>query len=220
MRPRDTDKDHQGLASFRQRKIMRIGELSEVLGCSATTTRRRLREWRAYTSYNHNGRYHTLPAIAEFNKKGLWHYRGVYFSKHGTLKKSIIHFVTTSQNGLSNSELAQIIGTNPHSFMPQYKELPELRRERDRRQIVYYSSEPQRYEEQKENRFPPQPSTPELPPDALSVLILVERIQNPRSSISELSRILFEKGQRVEEEQIQALLDYHGLLKKTPDTMP
>jgi hypothetical protein len=199
---------------------MTIPELSKLLGCSATTTRRRLREWEAYTSYNYNGRYHTLPATAVFNKKGLWHYHGVYFSKHGTLKKTIIHFVTTSPKGLTNSELAQIIGTNPHSFMPQYKQLPELRRESDGRRIVYYSSEPQRYEEQKENRFPPAPSTAKLPPDALSVLILVERIQNPKSSISELSRILRQKGQQVEEKQIQALLEYHGLQKKTPDTMP
>ncbi len=220
MRPRDTEKDHQAIASFRERKIITIGELSNLLTCSATTTRRRLREWQAYTSYNMNGRYHTLPAIAEFNKKGLWHYRGVYFSKHGTLKKTIIHFVTTSEKGLSNSDLAEIIGTNPHSFMPQYKQLPELRRERDRRQIVYYSSDPQRYEEQKESRFPPQPSTTELPPAALSVIILVERIQNPRSSIFELSRILSGKGQRVGEGEIQALLEYHGLLKKTPDIMP
>jgi DNA-binding Lrp family transcriptional regulator len=220
VRPRDTEKDHQALADFRQRKIMTISELSNVLGCSATTTRRRLREWQAYTSYNMNGRYHALAAIAEFNKKGLWHYRGVYFSKHGTLKKTIIYFVTTSQKGLSNSDLAEIIGTNPQSFMPQYKQLPELRREREGRQIVYYSSDPQRYEEQRKSRFPPQPSTVKLPPDALSVLILVERIQNPRSSISELSRILSGKGQGVGEEQIQALLEYHGLQKKTPGTTP
>ena len=44
-------------------------------------------------------------------------------------------------------------------------------------------------EEQKENRFPPRPSTSEVPSDALSVLILVERIQNPRSRISGASLI-------------------------------
>lgn len=220
MRPRDTESDRRALANFRQRKILTIAELSHLLGCSATTTRRRLREWDAFTSYNMNGRYHTLSGIAQFNRKGLWQYRGVCFSKHGTLKKTIIHFVTTSQKGLSNGELAQIIGTNPHSFMPQYKQLPELKRERHGRQILYFSSQPQQYEQQKQNRFPAEPSAPQLPPDALSVLILVARIQNPKSSISELSRILSEKGQAVEEEQIKALLDYHGLVKKTPDTAP
>ncbi len=220
MRPRDTQKDKEAVDSFRRQKILTIRELCFTLGCSRTTTRRRLQAWRAYTSYDHNGRYYTLPAIPKFSKQGLWQYRGVHFSKHGTLKNTIIHFVTSSKRGLSNNELAEIIGTNPHSFMPQYKELQELRRERHGRQIVYYSSQPELYEAQKQNRFPPQPSSAKLPPDALSVFILVERIRNPRSSIAELARILSEQGQVVEEEKIQSLLAYHGLLKKTPDTRP
>ena len=221
MRPRDIQKDKEVADSFHQQKILTIRELCFALGCSRTTARRRLREWQALTSYDHNGRYYTLPGIHEFSKHGLWQYRGVHFSKHGTLKNTIIHFVTSSKAGLSNNELAEIIGTNPHSFMPQYKELPEVRRERHGRQIVYYSSEPERYEAQKQSRFPPQPSAAKLPPDALSVLILVARIQNPQSSIAELARTLSEQGQDVvEEEKIHGLLTHHGLLKKTPDTMP
>lgn len=104
--------------------------------------------------------------------------------------------------------------------MPQFKELTELRREKDRRQVVYYSSEPKVYQSQKEKRFPPEPPLGKLPPDAESIAILVERIRNPKSSTVALSRILSQKGYTIGEETIHGLFQYHGLLKKTPDTSP
>jgi len=104
--------------------------------------------------------------------------------------------------------------------MPQFKQLPEIRREKVGRQVVYYSSDPQVYQTQKGNRFPPEPSLEKLPPDAENIAILVERIRNPKSSIAELSRILSRKGYTIGEGTIRGLFQHHGLLKKTPDTSP
>lgn len=220
MRTRDIQQEKKALNTFTQKKVVTVPELALLLQCSPTTVRRRLKEWRVYTSYNKNGQYYTLPSIPQFSKKGLWQYRGIFFSKHGTLKNTIIHFIRISEKGLSNSELAEIIGVNPHSFMPQFKELAELGREKYGRQVVYYSSEPQVHQSQKEKRFPPEPPLGKLPPDAESIAILVERIRNPKSSIAELSRILSQKGYTIGEEPIRGLLQYHGLLKKTLDTSP
>jgi len=218
MRTRDIQQEKEALNTFTQKKVVTVPELALLLQCSPTTVRRRLKEWNVYTSYNKNGQYYTLPSIPQFSKKGLWQYRGIFFSKHGTLKNTIIHFVRISEKGLSNFELAEIIGVNPHSFMPQFKELAELRRGKYGRQVVYYSSEPQVHQSQKEKRFPPEPPLGKLPPDAESIAILVERIRNPKSSIVELSRILSQKGYAIGEETIRGLFQYHGLLKKTLDT--
>lgn len=220
MRTRDIQQEKEALNTFTQKKVVTVPELALLLQCSPTTVRRRLKEWNVYTSYNKNGQYYTLPSIPQFSKKGFWQYRGIFFSKHGTLKNTIIHFVRISEKGLSNSELAEIIGVNPHSFMPQFKELAELRRGKYGRQVVYYSSEPQVHQSQKEKRFPPEPPLGKLPPDAESIAILVERIRNPKSSIVELSRILSQKGYTIGEETIRGLFQYHGLLKKTLDTSP
>jgi hypothetical protein len=220
MRIRNIQQEKKALNTFTQKKVVTVPELALLLQCSPTTVRRRLKEWNVYTSYNKNGQYYTLPSIPQFSKKGLWQYREIFFSKHGTLKNTIIHFARISEKGLSNSELAEIIGVNPHSFMPQFKELAELRREKYGRQVVYYSSESQVHQSQKEKRFPPEPPLGKLPPDAESIAILVERIQNPKSSIVELSRILSEKGYSIGEETIRGLFQYHGLLKKTLDTSP
>lgn len=220
MRTRDIPKEQKVLLAFRHNKVMTVPQLTRLLHCSPTTVRRRLKEWNVYTSYNQNGQYYTLPSIPQFSKKGLWNYRGIFFSKYGTLKNTIIHFVRTSEKGLTNGELAEIIGVNPQSFMPQFKQLPEIRREKVGRQVVYYSSDPQVYQSQTEKRFPPEPPLRMLPPDAQSIAILVERIRNPKISIAELSQILSRKGYAIGEEPIRSLFAYHGLLKKTPDTSP
>lgn len=220
MRTRDIQTEQKALLAFRYKKVMTVPQLTRLLHCSPTTVRRRLNEWKVYTSYNKNGQYYTLPSIPQFSKKGLWQYRGIFFSKYGTLKNTIIHFVRTSQKGLSNAELAEIIGVNPQSFMPQFKQLPGIRREKIGRQVVYYSSDPQAYQSQKEKRFPPEPPLGTLPPDAQSIAVLVERIRNPKISIAELSRVLSRKGYAIGEGTIRSLFAYHGLLKKTPDTSP
>ena len=220
MRTRDLRQEQKALRAFQYNKVMTLPQLAALLDCSPTTVRRRLREWKVYTSYNKNGQFYTLPSVPQFSKKGLWEYRGIFFSKHGTLKNTIIHFVRTSEKGLSNAELAQLIGVNPQSFMPQFKQLTEIRRQKDRRQVVYYSSDPQAYQSQRDKRFPPEPPLEALPSDAESIAILVERIRNPKSSIAELSRILSGKGYAIGEDAIGALFAYYGLEKKTPDTSP
>ncbi|WP_297291265.1 hypothetical protein, partial [Oceanicoccus sp.] len=55
------------IKSFKKENIVTVALLMTWLSCSMPTARRRLKEWGAYTSYNHNGRYYTLPEIPKFN---------------------------------------------------------------------------------------------------------------------------------------------------------
>ena len=82
------------IRSFKKQKVVTIDQLASWLSCSVVTARRRLKAWRAYTSYNRNGRYYTLPEIAQFDDIGLWRYQGAFFSKHGNLKQTLVHLVT------------------------------------------------------------------------------------------------------------------------------
>ena len=70
------------LATFHARKILTIDQLSELLRCSTITSRRRLKQWRALTSYNQNNRFYALPSVPAFDKLGLWHYLNVAHSLH------------------------------------------------------------------------------------------------------------------------------------------
>ena len=85
----------------------------------------------------------------------------------------------TSERGLSNSEIEKILGVNPNSFIPQYREFGELKKERYKREVVYFSSEEEMYKLQKERRYPGEPSGPKLLPDAIAIEVLVELIRSP-----------------------------------------
>ncbi len=146
--------DERVLSAFQEKKVLTIEELSEIQHCSHITSRRRLKQWGALTSYNQNNRYYTLPTIPVFSKEGLWHYRGVSFSRHGTCKQTVIHFVRRSKMGLSNTELSEILGENPNSLLAHFKEIQGIVKERHGRDVVYFSDTPEKHEAQKRNRLP------------------------------------------------------------------
>ena len=215
---RSDSSEERVLTSFRERKILTINELSDLLRCSLVTSRRRLKQWRALTSYNQNNRYYTLPSVPTFSKQGLWHYRGVSFSKHGTCKQTVIHFVHISERGLSNTELEAVLGENPNSLMAHFREILGIIKERHGRDIVYFSSDQQVYKRQRRNRFPVEPSAGALPPDAQAIIILVELIHHPEMSIDELAAQLRNKGHTVEAAGIAALFQRYRIDKKKLST--
>ena len=203
---------------FLKRKILTIDELSALMQCSFITSRRRLKQWKALTSYNQNNRFYTLPAIAQFDATGLWHYRKVSFSRYGTCKQTVVHFVRRSEQGLTNAELAELLGENPDSLLAHFQEIPGIIRERHGRSVVYFSSDEEAYKRQHRNRFPPASSTSQVPSDAEAVLILVELIHHPGMAAEELAAELQRKGHKIEPERITALFRAHQLMKKKPNT--
>ena len=89
--------DAKVLKVFYRRKVITVDTLSSLLDSSVKTARRRLKLWEAYTSYNENGRYYTLPDIPEFDANGLWSYRSIRFSKYGNLKQTAIQLIRLSR---------------------------------------------------------------------------------------------------------------------------
>jgi hypothetical protein len=84
---------------------------------------------------------------------------------------------------------------------------------------IYFSEEEDFYLRQKEHREQLlSRREAELPADADAVLILVDRIKHPEDSIEQCARRLQKKMKHIRAQAIYVLLDYHGLLKKTPDT--
>ena len=218
MRIRNDALDRQAITTFAVERVLTVPDLSEILACSVITVRRRLKEWDACTSYNKNGRYYTLRCIPTFDRNGIWRYRDICFSRYGTLKNTVVALAARSKRGLNHAELLEILGLNPKCFMARFKELPGVRKERQGNHIVYFSSDPQVGEAQKRNRFPPQPSAAELPPDALAIIVLVELIHHPGMSIDELAAQLQEKGHTVEAESIAALFRRYRIDKKKRNT--
>jgi len=210
--------DQQAINTFTFKKVLTVMELSKILQCSEITVHRRLKEWDALTSYNKNGRYYTIRSIPEFDKNGIWQHQDIYFSRYGTLKNTVIALTSKSKKGMNHTELSEIIGLNPKCFMARFKELPGVKKERYKNYIIYFSGNSEKYEAQKQKRFPPEPAATELPPDAQAIIILVELIHHPGISIPKITAQLQKKGHPIESENITALFKKHGIAKKKQNT--
>ncbi len=208
------------LQRFQVAKIMTIAELTILLNCSVRTARRRLRSWGAMSSYNGNGRFYTVPQVAQFDQNGLWRCRGVYFSRHGNLTETVVALVNSSQAGLTASELGELLGVNAHSFVSRFAAHPQVTRERIGGRYVYFASDLGLRQRQSDIRqqlgLAPHPA---LPSDAEAVLIFAEMIRHPKLQPEQVSRRLKTRGTEVDPLRIRRLLQDHGLTKKgAPDS--
>ena len=202
--------------AFRRRKILTLEEVAGLIGSSIHTARRRIREWGTHTSYNKNGRYYALPEVPEFDGEGLWRWRGVFFSRHGNLKQTVVELVAASQAGLDAGELGSLLGLDPRSFLSAFAGHPQIRREKTRGRFVYYCAgrgvcSGQRRRREAMGAKGRQPTLYE------AVAILVEKIKAPALDNGELSRRLKKQKLRVGPGTIGNLFAKHGLaVKKTP----
>jgi hypothetical protein len=202
--------------TFRRQKVLMLGEVAELIDSSIHTARRRLKQWRAYTSYNQNGRYYTLPEVPEFDAYGLWHWHGVFFSQHGTLKQTVVELIHRSHAGLDAGEMHSLLGIAPRSFLSAFADHPQLKREKTRGRFVYYCADPSVYAAQKQRRDA-LISKGRQPTSSEAIAILVEKIKHPALSNETLSRRLRKQKLFVEPEIIGNLFVRHDLAgKKTP----
>ena len=205
--------------AFGRRKIMTLGEVAEFIRSSIHTARRRLKQWQAANSYNHNGRYYTLPDVPEFDGNGLWRWRGVFFSQYGNLKQTVRALVQGSPAGLDASELRALLGLDPRSFLSAFATDPQLRREKTQGRFVYYSADAAVYRGQRERRSMQQ-ATCRPPTPSEAIAILVEKIKHPALNDEALSRQLRKQKVLVEPATIQNFFLHHGLtVKKTPHSI-
>ncbi len=220
MTPNQHTIEDKTLQVFRKKKVLRIGQLARLLERSIPTARRRLKEWKTYTSYNHNGKYYVLPDVPKFDANGLWQYDSIRFSQHGTLKETVIHLVKNSDRGLFAQEIGRLVGLAPHSFLSHFRGASGLQRERFNGRWIYFSSEETILNVQKRERERwAQTQSTSLLTDAEAVQLLVERIRHPHLSLDDLSQALHTKGMAISSESIRRFLGQHGLLKKTTDTL-
>ncbi len=203
------------LRSFRRLMILTLAEVAELIDSTIHTARRRLKQWGAVNSYNHNGRYYALPDVPEFDSNGLWHCRGVFFSEYGTLTQTVVELVRRSEAGLDARELHSVLGVDPRTFLSAFARHPLVKREKSRGRFVYYFGDPAVLEKQRQQRLVMHAQGPQPTPSE-TVAILVEKIKHPKLSNEALSRRLKKQNLSVSPQVIENLFRRHGLaVKKT-----
>jgi len=200
-------------------KIFSIGELASVLTCSVPNARLKLKKWQAHTSYNQNGKYYTLPQVPQFNQHGLWRYKDVAFSKYGNLKKTIIYLVTASPGGLSGRQLGELLRLSPQSFLHHFRRSPGIYRKKYGGVYIYFSDIDEVYEKQVRQRGSLVCRSAIVTiSDPEAVMILVAIIRQHGISAEDILALPEIKRSKIKLANIQGFMEYHGLLKKIPDS--
>jgi len=123
---------------LRKRKIATLPEVMAALGTeSRRTAFRKLSELPCHTSYSHRGCYYTLEEIAEFNESGLWSYRDVWFSTHGTLLSTAVAVVEIGEWGYFVEELDNVLHVGTKDALRKLVLDVRLTRERVAGQFLY-----------------------------------------------------------------------------------
>jgi hypothetical protein len=196
--------------------VLTIERLAGLLDSSLPTARNRLKTWGAFTSYNRKGSSYALPGVPTFDQHGLWKYQGAFFSRHGTLKRTVEYLVSDAEMGLDAAQISALLGLPPSSFMAQLPSLPGLMRQKYRGRFVYFAAEPPQGQRQQERRAASEQRLEAVvPADGEAIAILVDRIKHPDSSEQQSAARLRKRGITVSGAGVRALLIYHGVEKKT-----
>ena len=134
---------------LRDQKVATMPQLKGALGTSVTfTVLRKLAALGYRSSYSHGGTYYTLDSIAQYDERGLWSYRDIHFSRHGTLLNTAATLVTNAPAGYFANELDGVVQVATKDALRLLVQQDRLyRRELDGR-YLYCAKDRQRRQEQ------------------------------------------------------------------------
>jgi hypothetical protein len=200
-----------------RKKVFTFDQLISMLKCSVRSGRNKLKEWQAYSSYNKNGSYYTLPTVPHFDKNGLWQHKDFYFSQNRSVKNTIVFIVNRSSSGLSGSQIGDILKLSPRSFLHHFRSTPGIQREKHDGVYIYFSDNHNVYKRQLRNRLNSIKSTVKPMSDIDVVLLLVSFIKHNNISINSFMDLPEVKEKKLSADAIKHFFDQHDLQKKTPD---
>jgi len=137
------------LRLLNDQKVATMPQLKEALGTSVTyTILRKLSPLGYRSSYSHGGTYYTLDSIAHYDELGLWSYRDIHFSRHGTLLNTAEALVTQSLAGYQVPELEAVVQVASKDALRQLVKGERLSRREWQGRFLYCALDRRRRQEQ------------------------------------------------------------------------
>jgi hypothetical protein len=202
---------------FRCKRAALLDDLRAALGTTSRTTIFRILKAVGYfTSYSHAGRYYTLRRIPMFDRRGLWSWRGIGFSSHGTLRVTSVFLIQQSEAGQTHEELQRQLGLRVHDTLRSLVEDGTITRERFEDAYVYLSADVKKAGAQMAMRRKLHVPAPAgvLPPDPLLVIdVLVEVIHHPREDAAAIAGRLCASRRSVTPKQVEEVFHAYGVKK-------
>jgi hypothetical protein len=184
---------------------------------SKRTVFRYLQRLHCLTSYTHNGKYYTIPKIAQFDKDGFWHFGDIGFSEHGTLMDTLIHVITTSEAGKTNSELEKHFRTRVQNSLQNLLKPNKIAKASQTKPCLYVSSDPEVSDQQIKKRA--KVGSRKRLPNWIVGEILIETIRSfpGQPEIDDVAKRLSKRGSLITHEQVRQVFEENNLEKKTLD---
>ena len=221
-----TDREQKVVNWLKKRKVATMRHLRHQFKVSHMTVIRALKKYGYYTSYNHNAAYYVLRDLPTFNEWGLWAYRRVRFSQHGTLRQTIVALVENAPAGLTVEELEERLEVKVANLASRLVHDGILQRELlPGRQAVYLASDAKlrsRQYQKRQKRLPQQArGSAELPQECSPsevIEILRQMIIARNVSPDQLARQLKNRGVHVTAGKVRQVIAHYALEKKRRST--
>ncbi|MBI4583997.1 MAG: hypothetical protein HY717_08240 [Planctomycetes bacterium] len=200
---------------FRTPRVFTFDQLSEKLSLSRSSAFRRLTEHGYFTSYNYSGKFLTLEEVADFDAQGLWIYKAARFSRHGTLKETVAHFVESSDRGMTHEELAGLLGVRAYNVLLELTKEEKIRRKLLGPSFVYFAKKRslEKGQELRRREFLPESHKPQ-PSNRQVIATLLEIIKDPRVSREQIVTRCQRSGVLVSRQSVETIFEIYELDKK------
>lgn len=221
-----TERERKVVNWLKSRKVATMRHLRHQFKLSHMTVIRALKKYGYYTSYNHNASYYVLHDLPTFNEWGLWAYRTVRFSRHGTLTQTMVALVENAPAGLTVGELEERLEVKVANLASRLVHDGILQREiLPGRQAVYLASDAKlgsrQYEKRRKRLQQLARGSAELPEECSPtevIEILRQMIIARDVSADQLARQLKNRGVHVTAGKVRQVIAHYALEKKRRST--
>jgi hypothetical protein len=201
--------------TFLTAHVLTLPQLCQRLRCSRATILRRLAEHGYSSSYNHSGKFFTIPEVAQFDSRGLWAWKTARFSKHGTLKDTVAYLVQSSTQGMTHAELASLLAVRVHNPLLQLTREGTLRRQRIGPTFVYvHRKRAVRTEQVKRRRAATPQRSVIRPTGQQTIATLLELIQHPKATRQQIVNRCQRGGVSLSLQVVDTIFERYELDKK------
>jgi len=203
------------LKAFSAPCVLTLQQLGQIFHCSRATILRRLAEHGYYSSYNHSGKFLTIPEVAQFDAHGLWTYKTARFSKYGTLKETVACLTYSSPQGMTHQELAALLAVRVHNTLLQLTREGTVRRQRMGPTFVYLHAQRSSRNEQVRQRRATLAARPTVRPTSQqTIATLLQLIQDPQATRQQIISRCQHGGVSLPPPVVDAIFERYELDKK------
>lgn len=196
-----------------------LSDLLEGSHYSLRTLRRRIKNKTVIRSYNHNGKFYTMPNLVKFNSYGIWINPVANFSMYGNLYETIIFLIDKSSAGCSPGEISIILKIKPYDALSKLIKQQKIRKEKISTRIIYFSIKEEIYLKQLSEHNDKTESLNEihlLEKDVI-ISVLAEIILTNSLDIKLLKKSLQRKDKVISFGDIETIVLRYGFKKKRSD---